>query len=329
MLLPATGVAAGIASVFDVGGEALPPGLTLMAILMLVGNLDALAGAAGFAVFFIGTMLAGGVNDASSVRTLLGLAAAIVGPGLVANAFRPLRRPPSRTMADWWERLTDVAVAPLMAGLTAQGIVWGLNGMAGVYLPITDVTNRLALLVMAAVTAQVIAEEIAARWFPDRIVAVTPDAYPEPSTRRQLLSVATSAGVYVFVVVAFLGNVWQLWAAAALYAVPTLLRFLADRFPNWPMLWRVLPQGAPYMVLLLWAGATLAVWVERWLGNTPDYARTSFVLLAAFPALLSLLGLLGREPADGEVRWNERPSMRHLFRIGGVAIVVLGVQISV
>jgi hypothetical protein len=201
--------------------------------------------------------------------------------------------------------------------------------MAGVYLPITDFTNRLALMVMAAVALQVIAEEVAARWFPARILAVTPQDYPEPSTLRQLLSVTTTVGVYVFVVIAFLGNVWQLWVAAALYAGPLVLGFLADRFPNSPVLWRVLPQGVPFMVVLLWGGVMLAGWVERWLGDTADYARTSFVLLAAFPAVLALLALLGREPADGEVRWNERPALRHLYRVGGLATVWAGIQISV
>jgi len=315
--------------VVEMSGSALPPSLTLMATLMVIGALDAFAGSAGVAVITAGALLSGGVNDASDLRTLLGMAAAVVGPGLVAKAFRPLRRPPSRTTTDWWERLADLAVAPLMAGLVAQGIVWGLNGMAGVYLPITDHTNTLALWVMAAVAVHVVAEEAAARWFPARILAVTPEDYPEPSTMRRVLSVATSGGVYVFVVIAFLGNVWQLWVAAALYAGPTLMGLIADRFPNSPMLWRALPQGVPFMVALLWGGATLAVWTQRWLGDTADYARTSFVLLAAFPAVLAMLAVLGREPADGEVRWNERPALRHVYRVGGLITVWVGIQISV
>jgi hypothetical protein len=329
LVLPVVGIGAGIAAALEVGGEALPPGLALMTVLMVVGTLDAFAGAAGFAVIAVSALLTGGIDDTSSVRTLLGLAAAFTGPGLVAKAFRPLRRPPHQSAADWWERATDLAVGPLMAGLVAQGIVWGLNGMAGVYLPITDYTNRLALWVMAALALQVIAEVMATHWFPARVRAVTPDAYPEPSTRRQVLSVVVSVSVYAFVVVAFLGNVWQLWAAVALFGGPTLLGFVSDRFPNIPPLWRVLPQGVPYMVVLLWGGVTLAGWVEGWLGDTSDYARTSFVLLAAFPAIFTLLALVGREPAEGEVRWNERPSLRYLYRLGGVATLWMGIQISV
>lgn len=329
LLLTATGAVLGVLASIDIGGEATPPALALMTALMIVGTMDALAGSVGFLVIAGSVIASGGVENAWDVRTLLGLAAAFVGPGLVAKAFRPLRRPPSTTLADWWERLADLAIAPLMGGLVAQGIVWGLNGMAGVYLPITDYTNRLALWVTAALAVQVLAEEAAARWFPARIIAVTPEDYPDPSTLRQAISVLISAATYVFVVIAFLGNTWQLWAAVALYSGPVLLGFIADRFPNSPVLWRVLPQGTPYMVVLLWMGATLAVWVEQWLGATPDYARTSFVVLAGFPALLALLALVGREPAEGEMRWNERPSLRHAYRLGGVVTLWVGIQTMV
>ena len=326
MAFPLVGLVTGILSAVEVGGEALPPSFGLMAVLMVVGTLDALAGASGFAVIALSAVVSGGVTDLSDVRTLLGMAAAFVAPGLVAKAFRPLRKPPSTTLKDWWERLGDIAIGPLMAGMVAQGIVWGLNGMSGIYLPITDHTNRLALIVMGALAVNVLAEEIAARGFPVRIREVTPEDFPDPSNVRQLISVIMSGAIYVFVVISFLGSSWQLWLALALYSGPVLLGMIADRWPNSPVLWRLLPQGTPQMVFLLWTGVWTAQWLESNMGESADYARTSFALLSAVPALLGLLALLGREPAEDEERWNERPQFRYVYRLGGIVMVVLGVQ---
>lgn len=324
--LPAAALVAGILSAIEVGGEALPPSLGLMTVLMVVGTLDALAGATGFAVIALTAVASGGVTDLSDVRTLLGLAAAFVAPGLVAKAFRPLRKPPSESAKDWWERLSDLVIGSLMGGMVAQGIVWGLNGMSGVYLPITDHTNRLALLVMAAVVMNVIAEEAAARWFPVRIHEVTPEDFPDPSDLRQFASVLFSGAIYVFVVISFLGNAWQLWLALTLYSGPVLLGMVADRWPNSPFLWRLLPQGTPQMVFMLWSGVWVAQWLESAMGESADFARTSFALLSVVPAALGLLALVGREPADDEERWSERPQFRYVYRLSGIVVVFLGVQ---
>jgi len=130
----------------------------------------------------------------------------------------------------------------------------------------------------------------------------------------------------VFVVINFLGNTWQLWLALALYSGPVLLGMVADRWPNSPVLWRLLPQGTPQMVFMLWTGVWAAQWLETTMGESADYARTSFALLSVVPALLGLLALLGREPAEDEERWNERPQFRYVYRLGGIVMVYLGVQ---
>jgi hypothetical protein len=159
------------------------------------------------------------------------------------------------------------------------------------------------------------------------MLVVCPPDIPGPSTARSLLTVILKVAVYAFIVVTILGNVWHLWVVAAMFGGPLLLGLVADRLPNSPVIWRVVPLGVPSMVMYFLVGIYAGEWIESWLGETPDYARLSFVAITAPFALLGVLYLLGREGNEGEERWCYQPKWRWVYRIGGIATLLFAVSL--
>lgn len=321
-LLPLVGVVLGVWAVIDTSGIAMPPTYALMLSIIVLGVIDSFAGALAFVVYAIGVVLSGGILDIDSVRALMGIGVLCFAPGLIASAFRAIRRTPAADGDELWERLVDFPVVSLLAGMTAQTMVWALNGVAGVDFPFGYEANSVALVVIAVMFVKLVIEECATRWFPARLATVSPPEVPEPSTLRRSVTIASKTAVYVFIVSAILGNVWQLWVSAALFALPLTLNLVVDRLPNSPLVWRLVPLGVPSLVMYFLIGTYAGIWIEQWLGETADYARTSFVAMLAPFTLVGVLYLLGREPKEDEVRWCYRPRYRWVYRIGGIGVLI-------
>jgi hypothetical protein len=315
-------VVLGVWAVIDTTGIAMPPTYALMLSIIVLGVIDSFAGALAFVVFAIGVVLSGGILDVDSVRALMGIGVLCFAPGLIASAFRAIRRTPAADGDELWERLVDFPVVSLLAGMTAQTMVWALNGVAGVDFPFGYEANSVALVVIGVMLAKLLVEECATRWFPARLAKVSPPEVPEPSTLRRSVTIASKTAVYVFIVSAILGNVWQLWVSAALFALPLTLNLVVDRLPNSPLVWRLVPLGVPSLVMYFLIGTYAGIWIEQWLGETADYARTSFVAMLAPFTLVGVLYLLGREPKEDEVRWCYRPRYRWVYRIGGICVLL-------
>lgn len=328
LAFPVAGIGLGIASAVNTGGIAQPPALALMIAFIAIGVLDALAGLLGVMAFAVGVAVSGGIVDISSVRTLMGIALLVLGPGLMASSFRDTRRPAARTSAQWWERVTDLVVVPLMGGWITLSVVDALPGLAGYAFPIADSAGILAVVVMAVLVLNVLLEEAAARWFPERMATVLPSERPEPGSVQMLISGLFRMGLFLFVSAAFVGNVWQLWVAAVLFTIPNLVRIVEDRLPNSPRLWQVLPMGLPQLGFLLIVSGIVAAAVASALGQTPQFAQMSFVILAVPGFILDGLGAFGREPDAGDRRWYCRPRMVLLYRIGGVAVLLATVWLA-
>jgi hypothetical protein len=322
LLLPIAGVGVGIASAINTGGVAQPPALGLMAALLVIGVLDSLAGLLAFLAFGIGVIVSGGIVDLASVRTMMGLALLIMGPGLMASSFRDTRRSAARTPAQWWERATDLVVVPLMGGWITLSIVAALPGLGGYDFPIGNDARLLAILVLVVLILNVLAEEAAARWYPERLATVVPDERPDPGSTQIVISTFMRAGLFLLVSAAFIGNVWQLWVAALFFTIPNLLRLVEDRLPNSPRLWQALPLGLPQLGLMLILGGVIAAAVASAFGQTAEFAQMSFVILAVPGLLLDVLGAFGREPNEGDTRWYCRPSWTVTYRVGGVAVLL-------
>jgi len=326
LLLPIAGLTLGILGVLNVQGLAMAPTTILLGLVILLGALDAFAGFIAVAAFTIGIAISGGIWDASSVRTLLGLAILGFGPALIAGASRPMRRASQEYTL--WERLADFVVIPLVGAFAVQGTVNALPALSGYDMPIAQQADLLALVALGGLLLRVSLEELASRAYPERIASVAPPDIPPHSTPRRLVLIAVRTFLFGFAAVAFIGNVWQLWVGLAVFAAAELCLVLAPRMPNSPLVFHALPVGVPRFVFIVIVAIGLGTMASLLLQDGADIARTSFVLLLLPGLALAALGMFGKEPRDGDVRWYLRPSMRTLYRVGGIIMVIAAVWLT-
>jgi hypothetical protein len=91
-LLPLTTLLLGIFAASSVGGLAEPAAAAFLLPLMVIGVFDALAGLVGALSFTVVVAVSGGLVNASSVRSVIGVGLVIAGPGIIASSFRDIRR---------------------------------------------------------------------------------------------------------------------------------------------------------------------------------------------------------------------------------------------
>jgi hypothetical protein len=328
LLLPLAALLLGIFAAVSVGGRAEPAILALMIPLLVIGVFDAFAGLIGALAFAVSVALAGGIVNASSVRTLIGVGLIMVGPGLIAGSFRDIRRRWKKGPDASWERLTDLFVVPLIGAWITIAIVSALPDLGALDFPIVDQARLLGLVALIALVAKVLLEQAAARKVPARMVALSPTNVQGPGVTQQVSSALVRTGVFLFISAAFVGNVWQLWVAALLFILPPLLSMLAHRFKNFPALWQVIPEGVPLFVVLLAFGLIVTAILSNLLGDVPDFAQSSFLWMAVPGFALALIGLFAREPKEGDARWYNRPSMTMVYRIGGVVMLIIAIVLA-
>lgn len=322
MLLPIAAMVLGVWSAILGNGIAEPPVLGILIALMVIGVLDGLAGALGAVAFGVTVIAMGGILDWSSVRTLLGVALLIAGPGLIASSFRDIRRAAPRSMSGWWERGADVIIVPLLGAYTTYNVANAMPPLGGSLFPVAEASTQLAWIVAAMLVLKVVLEEVAARWFPERMATIL--AEPEwPGTVQQVLSSLTRLGLFLFISAAFIGSPWQLWVGAVIWILPTLLYPFSERWRNIPRLWQVLPANLPSLGFGLLVYLSLAAILGSIYGDTTEFALMAFFVLLIPGFIEYSLGLLGREPESDDVRWYLRPSMTAVYRVGGIVVLAV------
>lgn len=335
-LLPLLGLLLGTMAVVDVQGQAVTPALWLVGAIVVIGCLNALAGAAAVLAFVVGLAVSGGLvpgaaqvglASAGGVRLIMGLCLIAFGPALVASGTRPLRRS-ADDPSGLWERLADFVVIPLVAGFLVQGTVRALPGLVGLELPIAADANALAILAVAAMVARVGLEEVVARGYPNRLNQIELPDLPQPGVAQRIIAIVLRTVAFAFVSEAFIGMVWQLWVGVGLFLLTQALFLMAPRMPNSPTVFHLVPVGVPRFLLVLLASLGLATAATLLVGDGPEASRWAFVFLLLPGLLLAGIGMFGRSPAPGDTRWYLRPGMRLWYRVGGVVLVALSVWAS-
>jgi hypothetical protein len=107
-----------------------------------------------------------------------------------------------------------------------------------------------------------------------------------------------------------------------------MLGWWEHKFPNFKWVWRIMPQGIPGLALTLWVATVTTNLVSGWFGSTPDLALWSFALLPVPMLALSILGLIGREGDEGEIRWIRQPRFVWVYRIGGIVMLLLTMKVA-
>jgi hypothetical protein len=317
VLVPLGSVALGVLAVADTSGQALPPRFWLLMAIAVVGVFDAFAGFLAVTVFVLGVTLMGGLSSAGAVRTVLALSLLWFAAPLIAGASRPLRREPTRTIEEHWDRMADIVIASLIGAWAVQGILQALPTVSGLALPVAEQADVAALVVLGALAARMILETVAAHWYPARLAMVQAPELPGPRTGQRLAAKLLTLAIFVFVAASYVGLCWQLVLGAALFIVPQLLELLDDRLPNFPKLHTALPQGIVQIVLLLFVTAYIGAFAVHAFRQSEQLIRSSFLLLALPGFVFAVLGLFGRE--------GHKPTLRWRHQLAGVLILAIGV----
>jgi hypothetical protein len=314
------GAILGVLAINDTGGEALPPAATLTIAIAVLGVLDAAAGLFAVVIFFGGVLLLGGLDSNADTRTLLGLSLMWFVVPVLAGAARPLRRPPTRGLAESWDRAADFVIASLIGAWAVKSITEALPGLAGLQLPIADYANTAALAVLVALVVRMTAETITSHLYPKRLADAEARDFPDPSALQRLGACLLRATLFVYFAIVVVGASWQLWVGTALFAIPQILSIFEERLPRWPALARALPKGLVEIVVMLLVVTVLGALLVDANSDSPDFLANSFVILAIPGFVLSLAGLVGRDANEPELDWPRR--------VGGIVVLAFGVLLS-
>ncbi|MEY3537420.1 MAG: hypothetical protein RL645_234 [Actinomycetota bacterium] len=310
------------------GNDIKPPFWPIFVAIAVIGVFDVGAGTIGMAIFVAGSMMFGGFGGMNDVRLLLGVVIVGYGPALLANAFRQFRKVPERDNNYWWERIVDIAVLPFIGAWTTSAMISTLPALAGLTLPVANHVAEFSLAIAIATATRVIFEELVARGFPERLDRLHPTTVPSVHTVGRWAALFVRLAVFIFVTAALMGNDWRTWFGSLLFVVPVVLGWYSEKFPNFPWLWRILPNGIPGLALTLVVANVTTSLVGMWLGATRDFALWSFALLPIPMLALSILHMLGRHGEGDEVRLLNRPGMVWVYRIGGVVMLVVTMKLA-
>jgi hypothetical protein len=246
----------------------------------------------------------------------------------LANSFRAFRKVPEKGSFYLWERIVDLGVLPFVGGWVTASMISTLPALAGMTLAVANHVNDFAIAVAAAIVFRVVGEEAVARIFSERLDTLHPTHVPPTPGFQRWISLGFRLAVFIFVTAALMGNHWQVWFGSALFVLPTMLGWYSDKFPNSKWIWRIMPQGIPGLAFTLLVASVTTSIVGGWFGSSPDMALWSFALLPIPMLALSILGLIGREGDEGEVRWVRQPRFVWVYRIGGIIMLLVTMKVA-
>ena len=302
--------------------QALPPATWIVIAIALLGTIDAAAGLLASAIFILGVTISGNIFSREEVLTVAGLSIIFFAPALLASAIRPIRRLISE-VDDRWERMTDYALVGLLSFWSLEKIVGALNGLSGLKLPISADARQIAFIVAIAITLRVIMEDLATYAYPVRLEKVSPD-YKDPSTFQQVISLEFKTFVFIVLAIPFVGFNIQLALGTLFFLLPSILGLtVGDKYPKIPGIGRILPKGALKIIVMVFVGSIFANWAESLFENPEDFIPWSFALLAIPGLLFKFAGDFAEKPGYD---WRKTDFGRTVYRIGGVAIYILIVQ---
>jgi hypothetical protein len=317
LLSSVAGIVLGVLSVISTHGAAVPPAIGLLIAIIVLSAFDVMGGLLAASAFTIGVIALGGLNTVAEFRTMLGIDVIFFTVALTASAARPLRRVPAVSASDWFDRIADVVVASLIATWAVTKMIGALPALSGLTLPIADSALTVAVFAGGAIVLRYVLETVATYHYPLRLASVAPAKIGFPSVQQQLVSAVFKTALFVFVAIAYLGNIWPLWVGAALFLFPSVVAAYQAKLPNVPRLVKLIPGGVIKVVLMLCVGKLLGGWLASTIHNPQDFIDQAFVILSLPSLLLGFAGFFGREGNKWELNWP--------IRIGGVFVVIVGV----
>jgi uncharacterized membrane protein (Fun14 family) len=312
----------------QIGHTVTPPPTALLVGILLVGIFDVFAALSSMIVFSVGALMKATSPDVSDVRLLIVLTMLSFGPSMLAGAFRNFRRPAARSGQDWYERFIDLAVGAFIAGWATKNLINVLTPVSGDLLQVTAHAHQIGVIMAIAVTFRVIAEELVARYFPGRLHSVDVANLPSASRMQVNISLTLRALFFGFLMDAFFGHSFLLLIGIVFFILPAYLEPLSEKLPNVPKLHHMLPSGLPGLTFGMFFAATMGALFARHMPTSMNHGAVTFVGATGASAFVGFLGMLGREPVEGDVYWYMRPQNKWIYRIGGFFIFFVTLRVA-
>jgi hypothetical protein len=84
----------------------------------------------------------------------------------------------------------------------------------------------------------------------------------------------------------------------------------------------------PGLTVGMFVAGTAGQMFASHLAGVAESGPLTFVGATATSALIAFVGLFGRHPAEGDVRWYLRPQNQWIYRIGGVFVFAATLHIT-
>jgi hypothetical protein len=302
----ALGAVLGLISAISVGFGPFPPTLPLLLAIVFVGMLDTVAGIAAWLVVAVGAVLTGQILVVSDLRGLMGLFVLYAALPLLASATRPLRRPISvEEPKEVFDRVADYLVVAVLLMVMGTMLFASINGLTGLELVSLDDVVIVQVVVVLAAWVRMGMEDVAMHLYPVRSAEVAPPEAPDVKTPLALASVAVRTAAFMFILTAYLELSLGTLLVGMLFALPQILAIWYGDLPNSEFLFRYLPRGMAYWLLLTILGVFISAWI---LGRvtTPGSAAIDYALLFVPWAIVDTLYNFGVDGTDWKDGWAKR-----------------------
>lgn len=275
------------------GSTAVVPAFGFLLLMVIIGILDAGAGACAWLTLVLFAVIGGQIEGWPDVRALMGLGILLSTISLLAHVIRPLRRYVATNRSETWERVFDYVMMPVFVAFAAGAMLKALNGLSGLQIVSGGQIADLRWAVYFTVIARLAVEDVAAHLYPERMRMVQPEKLASQRRPAAGVAVVVRSIVFLFIAEPFFGLTATTVIAAFLLALPMVLKLWEDDLPNSVWLNKWFPRGLFRFFCLTLLGMYLtSVFIGRDGGDAA--VKSSFLWLLLPGVTEGVLELFGR-----------------------------------
>ena len=302
--IPFLAAVLGLWSVFDTGGLAVPPNLTLTLSLMVIGVLDAFAGLVGFAVFAFGVVLSGHffsthlltapAGSQSILYAFTGLFAMallwFIAPQL-AEKMRPIVvLEDEKGLARFHLIAADLLVLPFLTVLILGSMPALAPSLTGAFKTGLEVSIQEHLLAVKIFVAIAMFVRVLVELFIHRQFAPVEPAYPSARHPQVERILKIGGSIFAFILIyEVMGMMWQTWAVWLAYLGTEKISVLGERFLKPSSVYRFVPRNLfKILVILIFSQYAMKVLNGKFVSGT-DILGYLAIALAIATSVFALL----------------------------------------
>jgi hypothetical protein len=219
-----------------------------------------------------------------------------------------------------WERITDYALASLLAGYAAQKMVSALPGLTGKQLAITGHANQIAIISGLLVVVRYALEDFSAYAYPVRNRLIEREM-GKPGAWHKHYARFMKVALFYFFSERFIGNTPALWIGIFILIIPMVADSFKDSFPKSEAVGRFAPDGAFKTVIFIFVGAFFSNLLSAHVSSPHNQIQLSFWMLSIPGLIFGLITLFGESEKREEWRASKRG--RPIYRLTGLIVYLL------